>query len=170
MMVKIIFKFLLIVMVKFALLAIIVQKMCLIVHLFVLMSSEERTKYDELQEEYPSDGLNDNFTGAAFLVILQYLIGIALLFVSFCMEHKKVRFSSYIIPWLCTLGLMLELPINPVLPSNLIQVMFGFLLLQVYMVLCVQACHTLITASCLAISSAYLVYYGVDRFGLEFEW
>ena len=157
-------------MVKFALLAIIVQKMCLIVHLFVLMSSEERTKYDELQEEYPSDGLSDNFTGAAFLVILQYLIGIALLFVSFCMEHKKVRFSSYIIPWLCTLGLMLELPINPVLPSNLIQVMFGCLLLQVYMVLCVQACHTLITASCLAISSAYLVYYGVDRFGLEFEW
>ena len=124
-------------MVKFACLTVIFQKICLIVHLFFMMSDKKRHNYKEIEDKYEEgDEGNNKYTGNAFLVILQFLIGIALLFSSFCMIHKRARCTSYLLPWLCTLGVMLEIPLKPVLPQNIIVVTMGCSLLQVFILLC----------------------------------
>ena len=124
-------------MVKFACLLMIAQKICHILHLFFLMSDKKRRSHSELVEAYPLevDGDND-FNGNAFLIILQYLIGVTIFFVAFCLVHKRSRAALYLMPWLFTIGLMLELPLKPVLPENLIFVMSAVLMLQIYMLLC----------------------------------
>ena len=104
-------------MIKIACLTVIAQKVCLILLIVILLLDEQRLKYSELAEIYPmGDEGNNKFTGNSFLVIFQFLIGMALLFSSFCMIHKGSRCTSFLLPWFCTVGLLLELPIKPVLP------------------------------------------------------
>lgn len=77
--------------------------------------------------------------------------------------HKKSKFAPYLLPWLCTIGLLLELPLKPVLSDNQIFAMSGTLLLQIYMLLNAQACQTLVMAICMAGSGGYLVYYWIKN-------
>ena len=38
------------------------------------------------------------------------------------------------------------------------------------MLLCTQTCNALVTALCLALSGAYLIFYSMFEFSLEIEW
>ena len=87
-------------------------------------------------KKYPLETDGDDYNGNAFLTILQYIIGVAIFLIAFCLVHKRSRVAPYLMPWLFTVGLLLELPLKPVFPDNLINMMIGYIMLQVYMLLC----------------------------------
>ena len=77
-------------MIKFSIISVILQIVCLIFFLFFLLS--DRSQYDDIVENYPMTQEGDKeLTNHVFEVILQYVIGIVVFVVSYCLVKKETK-------------------------------------------------------------------------------
>ena len=77
------------------------------------MSNNMRSNYPDLIEKFPDDAAGDkDYTAKVFTVIVQYCVSILFMFISFFLVKKQIRVAPILLPWLLTLGTMLDLPIR----------------------------------------------------------
>ena len=77
-------------MIKFSIISVILQIVCLIFFLFFLLS--DRSQYDDIVENYPMTQEGDKeLTNHVFEVILQYVIGIVVFVVGYCLVKKETK-------------------------------------------------------------------------------
>ena len=109
-------------MVKFACMTMVAQKICHILYLLFLIMS------DKNRQSLEFDGSTD-LNSDAIPIILQHCIGVAIFIGAHFLVHKRSCAAQYFVPWFFTIGLLLELPLKPVLPENVIFVMSALLML-----------------------------------------
>lgn len=156
--------------VKVATFGLVMQKTVQILYLFLMMSDGGRHEFEDLLKQYPETREGDKeYTGHTFSVILQYLGGISLLMVAFCLVRKNSMAAPYLVPWLCTISQLSELPMRPVLPEYmpflLILIVFG----QILVILFATGCHFLVVGANIVLAGSYIAYYAYLQYDLKLQ-
>lgn len=98
---------------------------------------------------------------AAFLIIAQYCVGILLMFLAFLLVRKQARVTSYLLPWIFTIGTLLDLPLRtPVpLPPFAIHCIVALNSLETFILLVITGANSMITAVCLLFQALGVAFY-----------
>lgn len=92
-----------------------------------------------------------------------------MLMVAFCLVRKNSMAAPYLVPWLCTISQLSELPMKPVLPDYMPFVLICIVCGQILVILYATGCHCLVVAANIVLAGGYLTYYSNLQFGLRLQ-